>query len=182
MLRDGLGFMLLNHTGIKEGRRVEIAGLGPTIGIMMFVGGGPDGGPHHKVSIQIPFTDDRAEEILRTEAKQLPKDEIGLVMINASGGPGRFEGWASLISKRLQPKIHTRVSGVCLFEGSMVPNGSQYDWLVQTKLIVNKHARLQLPTWIQDTITAAGESGFVPNQSARRRPQVYRKMEWKCYF
>jgi hypothetical protein len=156
-LRDDLGFILLNHTGIKEGRMVGIAGLEPTIGIMMFVGGGLDGGPHHQVSIQIPFTDDRAEEILRSEAKQLPKDEIGLVMVNASSGPGRFEAWASLIGRRLQPKIHTRVSGVCLFEGSMVPNGSQYDWLVQAKLIENKFASLQLPTWIKERITVAGQ-------------------------
>jgi hypothetical protein len=156
-LPDELGFMLLNHTPISQGQRIEMAGVGPTIGIMMFVGGGPGGGPNHKVSVQIPFTDERAEEILRKEAKQLPKDGIGLVMINASGGAGRFQPWASLISKRLQPKIHTRVSGVCLFEGSMVPNGPQYDWLVQTKLVVNDHAGFQLPSWIQATIKEAGE-------------------------
>lgn len=156
-LRDGLGFILLNHTGIKEGRRIEIAGLEPTIGTMMFVGGGPDGGPHHKVSVQIPFTNDRAEEILRAEARQLPKDGIGLVMINASGGAGRFDAWASLIDKRLHPGIHTRVSGVCLFEGSMVPSGSQYDWLVQTKLIENKYARQPSPPWIKEKIFLAGE-------------------------
>jgi hypothetical protein len=142
---------------VTEGQRIEVAGLAPTIGIMMFVGGGADGGPHHKVSVQIPFTDDRAEEILRDEAKQLPKDEIGLIMINASGGIGKYDAWASLIGKRLQPKIHTRVSGVCLFEGSMVPNGSQYDWLVQTRLVVNEHARALLPNWIKSKIASAGK-------------------------
>jgi hypothetical protein len=157
ILRDDLGFLLLNHTSIKEGKGIKIAGLGPTIGIMMFVGGGPDRGPHHKISVQIPFTDDRAEEILRTEARQLPKNEIGLVMINASGGAGSFDVWASLIGKRLRPDIHTRVSGVCLFEGSMVPNSYRYDWLIQTKLIVNKYARSQLPSWIQDRIVEAGK-------------------------
>ncbi|MBZ5657465.1 MAG: hypothetical protein LAO56_19530 [Acidobacteriia bacterium] len=152
-----LGFMLLNHAPISQGQKIEIAGLGPTIGIMMFVGGGPGGGPNHKVSVQIPFTDERAEEILRKEAKQLPKDGIGLVMINASGGAGRFQVWTSLISQRFQRKIHTRVSGVCLFEGSMVPNGPQYDWLVQTKLVVNDHSQFQLPSWIQTTFNEAGE-------------------------
>jgi len=39
----------------------------------------------------------------------------------------------------------------------MVPNGFQYDWLVQTNLIENKHARLQLPSWIKEKITATGE-------------------------
>jgi hypothetical protein len=78
-------------------------------------------------------------------------------MINASGGEGRFQAWASLIGKRFQPELHTRVSGVCLFEGSMVPNGSQYDWLVQTKLVVNDRAGFQLPSWIQATIKEAGE-------------------------
>ncbi len=156
-LGDDLGFVLLNHTPISQGQRVEIPGLGPTVGVVMFVGGGPGGGPNHKVSVQVPFTDERAEKILRTQARQLPKDGMGLVMINASGGAGRFQGWACLIGKRLQPKIHRRVGGVCLFEGSMVPNGPRYDWLVQTKLVVNEHARLQLPSWIQATINAAGE-------------------------
>jgi hypothetical protein len=39
----------------------------------------------------------------------------------------------------------------------MVPNGSQYDWLVQTKLVVNDRAGFQLPSWIQATIKEAGE-------------------------
>jgi hypothetical protein len=39
----------------------------------------------------------------------------------------------------------------------MVPNGPQYDWLVQTKLVVNDHAGFQLPSWIQATIKEAGE-------------------------
>lgn len=39
-LRDGLGVAVLNNTPISEGRRIEIPGLGPTIGIIMFVGGG----------------------------------------------------------------------------------------------------------------------------------------------
>lgn len=95
--------------------------------------------------------------MLKAQARQLPKHGVGMVMINASGGTDRFNGWASLINKRFQPKIFTRVSGVCLFEGSMVPDGPKYDWLVQTKLVVNAHANLQLPTWIQSVIVAAGE-------------------------
>jgi hypothetical protein len=149
--------LLLKHTPIMQGQTMGIPDRSPTIGVVMFVGGRPNGGPHHKVAIEIPFVDERAEEILRDEAKQLPNDGIGIVMINSSGGKGRFERWASLLSKRLQPKLHTRVSGVCDFEGSMVPNSSRYDWLVQTELIINSHAKFQLPLWIQDTIEAAGE-------------------------
>ena len=49
------------------------------------------------------------------------------------------------------------MSGACLFEGSMVPHGPQYDWLVQAKPVVNDHAEFQLPSWIEATIEEAGE-------------------------
>lgn len=160
-LVDGMGFLFLNHVEIGKLGLCEVPELAntPTIGVTAFfsdpTGGG---GPHHQASVRIPFTDDRAEEILRTEAKQLPKDESGLVMINVSLSPKETPVWVSLIERRFQPKIHTRVSGVCLFSGAMVPVGTQYDWLLQTKLLVNRHAKLQLPDWIKNAIVSAGNT------------------------
>lgn len=160
-LVDGMGFLFLNYVEVGKLGVCEVPELvnNPALGVTSFfsdpAGGG---GPHHQVSIRIPFTDDRAEEILKTEARQLPKDESGLVMINVSLSPKETPSWVSLIERRFQPALHTRVGGVCLFFGGMTPVGNQYDWLLQTKLLVNRHAKLQLPEWIKTAITAAGEN------------------------
>jgi hypothetical protein len=159
-LVGGLGFLFLNYAEIGRLALLEVAELAETsmIGVTAFfsdpAGGG---GPHHQVSIRIPFSDDRAERIIRTEAAQLPKEESGLIMIHESLSPRETPGWVSLIERRFQPRIHTRVGGVCLFSGGMVPIGNQYGWLLQTRLLVNQHAKIQLPGWVKTAITRAGE-------------------------
>lgn len=159
-LIDGLGFLFLNQIPIGHLLKREIVGLAdtPMIGLAMFVGGGPGGGPHHQVLVRIPFTDERAEEILRDEAKQLPKDGPGLVIIDVASASGAFESWSALIQRRLQPSIHTRISGVCLFEGGMMPTNKGYNWLLRTKLVTNSNARFQLPGWIRDAVASAGKA------------------------
>ena len=155
-----MGFLFLNHVEVGRLGLCEVPELAntPSLGVTSFfsdpAGGG---GPHHQVSIRIPFMDDRAEEILRTEARQLPKDESGLIMINVSLSTKETPSWLSLIERRFQPAIHTRVAGVCLFSGGMIPVGNQYGWLLQTKLFENRHATIHLPEWIKATITRAGE-------------------------
>jgi hypothetical protein len=159
-LVDGMGFLFLNHVEIGRLGLCEVPELAstPALGVTAFfsdpAGGG---GPHHQVSIRIPFTDDRAEEILRDEAKQLPKDGSGLVMTNVSLSPKETPVWVSLIERRFQPRIHTRVGGVCLFSGGMVPVGNQYGWLMQAKLLVNRHAKIRLPDWVGTAIAEAGQ-------------------------
>jgi hypothetical protein len=158
-LSDGLGFLFLNQIPIGHLLKRKIVGLAdtPMIGLAMFVGGGPGGGPHHQVHVRIPFTDHRAEEILRDEARQLPQDEPGLVMIDVASSSGAFESWSALIKRRFQPTIHTRISGVCLFEGAGVPTEKGYDWLLRTLLVTNPYARFPLPAWIQSAVTSAGK-------------------------
>jgi hypothetical protein len=68
---------------------------------------GPDVNRH--VVVRIAFTDERAEEFLRAEARQLPTDAPGLVMI-FPGGSG-WKTWEPVLRSRLQPGMHTRVSG-----------------------------------------------------------------------
>jgi hypothetical protein len=77
------------------------------IGIIMFPSGGPAGTPHHQVAVRIPFSDMRAAEFLRSEAKQLPKDGPGLVMICGPTSPNELGVWTELIQRRLQPNINT---------------------------------------------------------------------------
>ncbi len=60
--------------------------------------------------------------------------------------------WDALIQRRFQPKMHTRVSGVCLFAGGMTPVGGCYDWLVRASLIANPYSGTSLPDWIRNAI------------------------------
>jgi hypothetical protein len=157
-LVDDMGFLFLNQSPINQLIEHRTPGKEnvPMTGVVMFVGGGPDGGPHHQAVVRIPFTDDRAEDILRDEAKQLPKDGQGLVMIDVSLANGSFESWASVFQRRFQPNVHTRVSGVCLFEGGMRPLDTGYEWLVKTQLLTNPHAKCKLSEWVNTAITQAG--------------------------
>lgn len=120
-LVDGMGFLFLNYVPIGHLLLCEVPELAdaPMIGVTAFFSGGLGGGPHDQVSVRIPFKDERVEEILRDEAKRLLKGEPGLVMINVLTSPKEISVWVSLIERRSQPKIHTRVSGVCLFSGGM---------------------------------------------------------------
>ena len=82
-LVDGMGFLFLDDVEIGRLRLHEIPELAntPMVGLVMFQSGGPRGAPHHQVAVRIPFLDKRAEQFLRAEAKQLPKEGPGLVMI-----------------------------------------------------------------------------------------------------
>ena len=160
-LANKLGFLFLNQLPMGQLLKRNIPQLEdtPMIGLAMFAGGESQGGTHHQVLVRMPFTDDRAEEILRDEARQLPEQGVGLIMVDVSHASGSFEVWEPLIQRRFQPTIHTRVSGVCLFEGGMVPSNKGYDWLLHTKLITNPHAQFPLPVWVEAGLKRAGE-GF----------------------
>lgn len=158
-LIDDMGFLFLNQSPINQMIEHAIPGKEniPMIGVVMFVGGGPDGGPHHQVAVRMPFTDNRAKEILRGEAKQLPKDGCGLVMIDVSSANGSFEEWSAMFRRRFQPTINTRVGGVCLFEGNMSPVGDPYQFLIKTQLHINPYAKQTLPIWLTSAIEQAGK-------------------------
>jgi len=159
VLVDEMGFLFLNHVEIGRLLLHEVPESTATmIGLVTFVGGGPDGGPHHQVAVRIPFSDRRAEQFLKAEARQLPKEGHGLIMIEGPTSANELKVWIPLIQRRFQPQIHTRVSGVCLFEGGMVPVANRYNWLVQAKLITNCHAKAPLPDWIRAAVESARES------------------------
>jgi hypothetical protein len=158
-LVDGMGFLFRDDAEIGRLRFHEIPELAdtPMVGLVMFQGGGPGGAPHHQVAVRIPFSDTRAEEFLHDEAKQLPKEGPGLIMICGPTLRNELRVWSPLIQRRFQSGMHTRVSGVCLFSGGMVPVSKSYNWLVQARLIENSHARAALPEWIRTVIVSAGE-------------------------
>lgn len=107
---------------------------------------------HRHITVRWPFTDVRAEAFIRHEARQLPTDAPGLIMIFTSGTVGAMKAWRALIERRLQPDLNTRVSAVCLFSSALRETEQGEDWNVECKLILNPHARFPLPRWIIDQL------------------------------
>ena len=110
------------------------------------------GEPNRHILLRVPFGDQRAEDILTAEARQLPKDACGLVMVDVTAQPTAFESWSELIPRRFTPQQHTRVGGLILFSFATYPTANGLAWVPQLKLISNPHARIPLSTWITDTV------------------------------
>jgi hypothetical protein len=107
-------------------------------------------GQHRHIAVRWPFTDDRAENFIRHEARQLPTDAPGLIMIFTSGNVGAMKAWRTLIEPRFQPTLHTRVSAVCLSSSGQLQAEQGADWRIECKLLLNPHARFPLPAWIAE--------------------------------
>lgn len=149
-----LGYLFLNQAPVGHLVKHDPPGFEdkPMAGLMIVVGGGPDGKPLNQVSVRIPFADNRAEEILDYEARQLPRKGRGLVMMEVGSANGSFDSWSQVFERRFSRKIHTRVSGVCLFEAGLVGTDSGYNWFPHTQLVINPCAQLSLPTWIHEAL------------------------------
>jgi hypothetical protein len=104
------------------------------------------------IAVRWPFADARAEEFLRRAKGQLPTDMPGLVMVDVSGALGAMKTWRNVIERRFQSSMYTRVSGVCLFSSAVHLADDGHEWLVQTQLIRNSHASIQLPSWVADQV------------------------------
>jgi hypothetical protein len=111
-----------------------------------------EGQPNRQVLARIPFQDQRAEDVLRSEAVQLPKNECGIVMVNVNQQPSAFESWSKRVPERFTAGQHTRVAAVILFMHSTTVNDNGLVWLPVIKLLLNPHAKIHLPSWIIDTV------------------------------
>ncbi len=146
-LPDGLGTLYLNET---EPGQMHLTDHGeeyrPRLGqLKSHV---ENGVAQRHICVRLAFSDERAEAVLDGEAQQLPKTSPGLVMLQTSGATGAFKLWEPMLRKRLQPKLHTRVSAICLFESAMHPQETGVEWRPETKVLTNEHAALALPEWI----------------------------------
>jgi hypothetical protein len=155
-LPDGLGFLFLNRTrpGLVTLEDPSGEEKRPRLGMAIAVTGPNE--PHRHIAVRIAFSDERADRFLRTEARQLPTDAPGVVMVQMSGAPGGFKTWEPLLLRRFQPDVHTRVSAVCLFGGGLLGTPDGEKWLPETKLLVNQYARFAVPQWLADDLTEAG--------------------------
>lgn len=144
----GLGLLLLNHH--QPGTVVLETPPGEAdchrLGAMQSISGPTE--PARHVVVRIPFSDERAERFVTTESRQLPKDHPGLLMFGVS----HFDTWEPLLRRRLQPSLHTRISGICLWNGGFVLTTGGNAWIPRARLLVNAHANLTLPEWIVEAL------------------------------
>ena len=103
----------------------------------------------------MPVVDQRAENFLTTEARQLPSNEPGLIIIDMTSVPGGFREWEPLLLRRLQPSLHTRVSGICLVRWGThsTPEGEAV--VPDVQLIENSHAVMPLPKWLREQLKSS---------------------------
>ena len=143
-----LGFLMLNldTPGRVEVRSHEGEENRPRLCQAKAISG-PDE-PHRHIVVRLAFSDERAQQFLEAEAKQLPKETPGLIMMQMSRAPGGFKTWEPILRRRLQPKLHTRVSAICLFQSGLEWTTDGEAWIPHTKLLVNPHAKIPLPEWI----------------------------------
>ncbi len=155
-LPDQLGKVFLNFT---EPGNVVVddhgEGYRPGIGMAAFVVNEEE---HRHVLVRIAYQDERAEKFLRTEARQLPTDAPGIVMLYVGRATGAMRSWAAVMARQFQPAKHTRVGGVCLFKAGLTPTEAGHAWRPKTQLIVNPYAVIALPEWVRGALTSATDN------------------------
>lgn len=147
---DGLGFIKIDHVSSQTITPTVFPGEPPRsmLGKARFMGGG--GQPFRHVTVRIAYSDERAEEFLRKEAKQLPIDAPGIIMIDVARATGGPKIWGPLITRRLQPNINTRIGGICMFHaGHEPPEG---DLIHRATYLQNPHAKQSVPTWVSEAM------------------------------
>ena len=103
------------------------------------------------ITVRIPFEDKRAEGFMNHESRQLPIDSPGLVMFDMNAASTGTRVWQHLISRRLQPVQHTRVSAVCLFTGSFMLTSKGLGWF---PVVVDEgYFMLVSPFWLDPKST-----------------------------
>jgi len=131
-------------TPISDDKRPRLAISRAVVGL---------GRPNRQLVARVPFADERAEDILHREARQLPKDECGLVMVNVNLQPTAFESWSERIPERFTSDQHTRVAAVILFMYATSITDHGPVWIPHVRLLPNPHAAVPLPAWILQRVT-----------------------------
>ncbi len=142
----GLALLLVRHA---EPGQIVVEDHGepniPRIGLARFEL--REGRGRH-LAVRYAFSDQRAEAFLTSEARQLPRDTPGLVMVDVSRATGAFDAWQPLLARRLRPRQHTRVSSITLFSSGMwgLPEGEA--WVPWTWVLENRYATNSVPVWL----------------------------------
>jgi hypothetical protein len=109
-----------------------------------------------QIAVRLPYLDSRASAFLKRESRQLSPDSSNLVMIDVAGISGS-RNWPAYVESRLQPTLHTRIGGVCVFSSGQFPSQEGEKSLMLEELRVNPYANRPLPQWAIDILT-----GYLP--------------------
>src|SRR5207253_10226970 len=93
-----------------------------------------------QVLARMPFSDQRAEDVINSEARQLPNDTPGLIMVEVTAQPTALSSWEALAQRRFTATQHTRVGGIILFMHATQPVDQGLAFLPHIKLITNPDA------------------------------------------
>lgn len=127
----------------------------PLLALATMLGG--EGQPRRYIVARVPYVDQRAGRFLAEEARQLPRDHPGLIMVDATREPTAFGSWGPDLVRRFQPTVHTRVGGLCLFAPRLLPSANGLLWVPQVRLHLNLHAKLPLPEWISTALNEVAD-------------------------
>jgi hypothetical protein len=111
-----------------------------------------NGVPERHVLVRLAYSDQRAEALLRNEARQLPTDSPGLIVLETGATGGSAREWLEVFGHRLQPGLHTRVGAIMLVSSGIETTAGGATWKQTTHGIVNPHAALPLPQWIAEVV------------------------------
>ncbi len=152
----GLGRLMLTDSIPGQVIVPSVQGNGENtirLAMVQVISGG--GQPPRHIVARMPFSDERAEQFLRDEAKQLPTDAPGLIMIDAGATPISLRDWEVVLKNRLQPAQHTRVSAIALFHSLGGLNDQAGRLGLSGRLLLNPHAKFRLPTSIFEILSEA---------------------------
>lgn len=85
----------------------------------------------------LQISDEAAQQVLETEAAQLPTDHPGVIFLDLSSMGRNYRYWGPLIQRRLQPSINTRISAVVLFRISRSVSGVE----MNGEVLINPHTK-----------------------------------------
>jgi hypothetical protein len=100
------------------------------------------------LSVRVPYSDVRGQQVIDTEARQLPKEGPGLICIATDHG----KYWRSLIERSFSPTIRKRISGVLLFMTGTRSGDDGVTLQTVGRLLSNPHARAPLPSWLEASL------------------------------
>ena len=119
--------------------------------------------PPRHILVSIPYADERAARVIEGEAAQLPNDSPGLIIVSMQNAPGGLTSWGALLSRRFQPNVNTRISGVILF-GSGQESTAHGEAVVDHSLILlNPYAHYPVPEWIRSLAPPRQNEPLHPN-------------------
>ena len=122
----------------KKGQeKLSIEEKRPALGMAaLSVGGGFE----RHLNVEIPFTDERIEKILK-KSKQLSPKEHNMIVLDISKVPGNLEKWSESIKKMLQSDKHRRIGAVLLVQKTLTLKSLK----VNINLITHPNASNTLP-------------------------------------